>query len=352
MLRLEKRLEKSPFTNITVPFFSILFAFLVGAVFLTLGGYDPIKVYTMIFDGAFGSSYGISETLVKAIPLMLCSLGVAVAFKMKLWNIGAEGQFYVGAMFASYIALFYSDLPAYIMLPLMFIAGALGGALWAMLSAIPRALWKVNETITTLMLNYVAILWVDYLVYGPWKDPKGFNFPLTAPFTEAAILPSIPDTRVHTGLFIALVTAVIIYVIFNFTRWGFEIRVIGESPEAATYAGMNSKKNIIAVLALSGALAGIAGMTEVSGVIQRLQHGISPGYGYTAIIIAWLSKLHPAVIIVVSILFGALLVGGYSIQTLGISSSIVYMLQGAILFFILGGEIFNTHTLRFRRRRS
>jgi simple sugar transport system permease protein len=145
---------------------------------------------------------------------------------------------------------------------------------------------------------------------------------------------------------------VLIYCIFRFTRWGFEIRVIGESPEAARYAGMNTSKNIMLVLALSGALAGIAGMAEVSGITQRLQHGISPGYGYSAIIIAWLSKLHPAAMIVVSILFGGLLVGGYSIQTLGISSAIVSMLQGAILFFILGGEIFNSYTLRIGKRRG
>lgn len=352
MFRLEKRLTSSRFVSVMVPLVSIIFAFIIGAVFLKLEGYSPLKVYTMIFNGAFGTSYGISETFVKAIPLMLCSLGVAVAFKMKLWNIGAEGQFYVGALFASYVALFHGNLPSYIMLPTMFLAGMLGGAFWAVLAAIPRAIWNVNETITTLLMNYIGILWVDYLVYGPWRDPKGFNFPLSAPFPEAAILPTIPTSRVHIGLVIAILAAVVIYIIFRYTRWGYEIRVIGESPDAAKYAGMNSKLNIIAVLALSGALAGIAGMTEVSGITQRLQHGISPGYGYSAIIIAWLSKLHPAIIIFVSILFGALLVGGYSIQTLGVSSAIVSMLQGAILFFVLGGEIFNTHTLRFRKRKG
>lgn len=352
MLRLEKRLYSSSIVPFMVPLLSVVAAFLMGAIFLYFSGYAPLKVYAMIYDGAFGSAYGISETIVKAIPLLLCSLGVAVAFKMKLWNIGAEGQLYMGALFASYIALFHGTLPAYIMLPTMLVAGALGGALWALIAGIPRAIWNVNETITTLMLNYVAINMVDYFVYGPWKDPKGFNFPLSASFPNAAILPAIPGSRVHSGLIIALIAVVIIYFIFRFTRWGFQIRVIGESPEAARYAGMNTAKNIMAVLALSGALAGIAGMAEVSGIIQRLQHGISPGYGYSAIIIAWLSKLHPVAMIFVSILFGGLLVGGYSIQTLGISSAIVSMLQGAILFFILGGEIFSTYTLRISKRRG
>jgi len=351
MLRLEKRLYSSRVVPFVVPLVSVLAAFIIGAIFLYFSGYEPLKVYGMIFDGAFGSAYGISETIVKGIPLLLCSLGVAIAFKMKLWNIGAEGQLYIGALFASYLALFHGSWPIYVLLPAMFVAGALGGSIWGLLAGIPRAIWKVNETLTTLILNYVAINLVDYFVYGPWKDPKGFNFPLSAPFSNSAILPSLPGSRVHSGLLIALVAVILVYIIFRFTRWGFEIRVIGESTEAARYAGMDTSKNIVLVLALSGALAGIAGMAEVSGITQRLQHGISPGYGYSAIIIAWLSKLHPVAMIVVSILFGALLVGGYSIQTLGISSSIVSMLQGAILFFILVVDIFNTYTLRLRKRR-
>ncbi|MBC7324519.1 MAG: ABC transporter permease, partial [Moorella sp. (in: Bacteria)] len=297
----------------------------VGAIFLVATGYNPLKVYHDMLNGVVGSKYGLSETVVKAIPLMLAGLGVSVAFRMLLWNIGAEGQFYMGAFGASFVALYFPHLPPYVMLPAMFFAGIIMGGLWALLPALPRAKWGVNEVITTLMLNYVAVLWVDYLVYGPWKDPKGFNFPLTAPFSKAATLPALAGTRVHLGLIFALLAAVLLAVILWRTRWGYEIRVIGESPRAARYAGIKIERNIILVMMLSGALAGLAGMSEVAGITHRLQHGISPGYGYTAIIIAWLAKLHPAAIILVSILFGGLIVGGYSVQTSGVPSATVSM---------------------------
>ncbi|MGB9660824.1 MAG: ABC transporter permease [Moorellaceae bacterium] len=341
----EKRLQPSPFMMVIIPVVSVILALGLGAVFLALTNLDPLKVYQSMLKGVIGSKYGISETVVKAIPLMLTSLGVALAFRMLLWNIGAEGQFYMGAFGASWVALTFPHWPVYVMLPAMFIAGCLMGGIWALLPAIPRAKWGVNEVITTLMLNYVAILWVDYLVYGPWKDPQGFNFPLTAPFSKAATLPSLAGTRVHLGLVFALIAAVVLTVILWRTRWGYEIRVIGESFKAARYAGMSIERNIILVMFLSGALAGLAGMSEVAGVSHRLQHGISPGYGYTAIIIAWLAKLHPVTIILVSFLFAGLIVGGYSVQTMGVPSATVSMLQGAILFFVLGGEILTRYRL-------
>lgn len=349
-VRWEKRLQPSPFMVVIIPVISIILALGLGAIFLSLTDLDPLKVYQGMLKGVFGSKYGISETVVKAIPLMLTSLGVSVAFRMLLWNIGAEGQFYMGAFGASWVALTFPHLPVYVMLPAMFMVGCLMGGLWALLPAVPRAKWGVNEVITTLMLNYVAILWVDYLVYGPWKDPKGFNFPLTAPFSKAATLPTIAGTRVHLGLLFALVAAIILTVILWRTRWGYEIRVIGESFKAARYAGINIERNVILVMFLSGALAGLAGMSEVAGVSHRLQHGISPGYGYTAIIVAWLAKLHPATIILVSFLFAGLIVGGYSVQSMGVPAATVSMLQGAILFFVLGGEILTRYRLHFGRK--
>lgn len=349
---LEKRGTTPYVLYLLVPILSIVAALVVGAIFLKATGHNPFEAYALMFNGAFGSSYGLSETIVKAIPLMLTGLGVSIAFRMLLWNIGAEGQLYMGAFAASWVALFAPDLPGFVMLSLMFIAGFLGGALWGLLPAIPRAFLGVNETITTLMLNYVAILWVSYLVYGPWKDPQGFNFPLTAPFRESATLPTFGDSRVHLGLIFALAAVVIIYIVLKYTRWGYEIKISGESRNAARYAGMNIGRNILLVMFLSGGLAGLAGMAEVSGIIHRLQHGISTGYGYTAIIIAWLSKLNPWAIIIVSFLLGGLLVGGFSIQTSGIPSATVFMLQGLILFFVLGGEIFTRYRLKLQRRRK
>ena len=349
-IKFEKRLNPSIAMNVAVPLLSLVAALAVGALFLTLTGRDPVEVYEAMFKGALGSRYGLSETVVKAIPLMLCALGISAAFRMQLWNIGAEGQFYMGAFAASWLPLTFPELPAVLMLPGMMLLGAAAGGLWGLAPAVLRARWKVNEIITTLMFNYVAILWVDYLVYGPWKDPKGFNFPLSAKFPAAAALPTFGDSRIHMGLFIALLLAVFFWSIFEKSRWGYEIKVIGSSESAARYAGMNISRNIFQVMILSGAVCGLAGMTEVSGIVGRLQPGLSPGYGYTAIIVAWISKLHPAAILVVSVLFGGLQVGGFFVQTMGVPASVSSMLQGAVLFFVVGGEFLTKYRIVISRK--
>ena len=258
----------------------------------------------------------------------------------------------MGAFAASFLPLTFPQLPALVMLPGMLLLGCAAGGLWGLVPAMLRARWKVNEIITTLLFNYVAILWVDFLVYGPWKDPKGFNFPLTAKFPETAALPAFGTSRIHMGLLLAIVIAVLFWVIFQKSRWGYEIKVIGASEAAARYAGMNIKRNIYLVMLLSGAICGLAGMAEVSGITGRLQPGLSPGYGYTAIIVAWLSKLHPAAILVVSVLFGALQVGGYFVQTMGVPASVSAMLQGAVLFFVVGGEFLTNYKVVVSRKEA
>jgi len=344
--KLMKREQDSWAAKIMVPVLSILLALAFGWVFLWLYGIDPAQTYLRMWNGAFGSQYALSETLVKAIPLMLVGLGVSLAFRMKLWNIGAEGQLYMGAFAASGIALSMGNLSPWLLLPFMLLAGFGAGGLWALIPGALRAYWKVNETITTLMLNYVAIFWVDSLIFGPWKDPQSLGFPLSPRFSANAYLPTLGDTRVHLGLFIAILIAIIFYFLLQYTRWGYEVKVVGESSEAARYAGINVKKNILLVMLISGGIAGIAGMIEVAGITHRLQQGISPGYGYTAIIVAWLGRLNPYAIIMVAFLFGALLVGGFGLQIYGISFSIVLMLQGAVLFFLLAGEIFMKYRLQ------
>ena len=344
--RLEKRREVPRWAYFLVPLLSVCTGLLFAGLFILLTGKDPLLVYSLMLEGAFGSEYGITETVVKAIPLMLCSLGIALAFRMQLWNIGGEGQLYMGAFAATWLVRACPDWPAALLLPGMVVAAFIGGGIWALLAALPRAYGNVNETITSLLMNYIAILWVDYLVYGPWKDPKGFNFPLTAPFPPNALLPTLGDTRIHFGLLLALAAAIALYVILFHSKWGFEVRVSGESPCAARYAGMNYARNILLVMLISGGLAGVAGMTEISGITHRLQHGFSPGYGYSAIIIAWLARLHPGAMVVVSLLFGGLLVGGFSIQTSGFPAATVSMLQGAILFFVVGGELFMNYRLK------
>ncbi|HEX3031145.1 MAG TPA: ABC transporter permease [Bacillota bacterium] len=328
---------------------SIVLALLVGGIFLAFAGKSPAEVYLAMLEGAVGSKFAASETLVKVIPLGLCALGVSLAFRVQLWNIGAEGQFFMGAMAASWVALNNPDGSRWTVLPAMFLAAVAAGGLWGLLPAIPRAFWKVNETITTLMLNYVAIIWVQYLVYGPWKDPKGFNFPLTATFGTGGTLPTLGTTRIHFGIFFVLIAALVVYVVLRYTVWGFQLKVVGESQNAANYAGMSIVKTVLMVMFASGALAGIAGMAEVAGITQRLQDSISPGYGYSAIIIAWLSRLNPWSILLVSFLFGGLLTSGSSLQSLGLPVASVSMLQGLILFFVLGGEIFANYRITLRK---
>lgn len=341
-----KRETESITARFTVPVLSILMALLFGWVFLWLYGLNPAETYLRMWEGAFGNSYAVSETLVKAIPLMLLGLGLSLAFRMKLWNIGGEGQLYMGAFAASGVALSFSYLPALILLPSMALAAFVAGGLWALIPGALRAYWNVNETITTLMLNYVAIFWVDSLIFGPWKDPASLGFPLSPRFSVQAYLPTIGDTRVHIGLLIALLMAVLFYFLLQYTRWGYEVKVVGESPAAARYAGISVVKNILLVMLISGGIAGLAGMIEVAGITHRLQQGISPGYGFTAIIVAWLGVLNPFAIIIVAFLFGALLVGGFGLQIYGLPFSIVLMLQGAVLFFLLGGEIFTKYHLQ------
>lgn len=317
------------------------------ALFLVLTGRDPWVAYRELAAGAFGSRFAVEQTPLKAIPLMLTGLGVSLAFAMGLWNIGAEGQLVMGATAASWLALTQPGLPAWLLLPGMVALGLLGGAAWALIPAIPRAYVGMNEIISTLLLNYVALLAVDYLVFGPWADPTAFSFPYSRAFPEPARLPLLFG-GVHAGLLLALLATAAASLILR-TRWGYEIQVIGTSPPAARYAGMHVPRNILAVMAVSGALSGLAGMAEVSGVIHRIQQGISPGYGYTAIIVAWLAKLEPWTVAVVAVLFAGLLNGGFAVQTAGVPAALAYMIQATILFFVLASEYL---LRRLRRRRA
>jgi simple sugar transport system permease protein len=302
---------------------------------------------------AFGSAYGWSDTTIKATPLILAGLGVSVAFRMRLWNIGAEGQLFLGAFFATGVALFWlpPETPQAIMLLAMAVAGFIGGALWGLIPGVLKAKLNVNEIITTLMLNYVAILWNNYWVYGSWGE-RGFG--LTPQFPRSAWLPRLTDyadalpflrgLTAHFGIFLALILAAVLWVVWQRTRWGFEVTVVGDNPRAARYAGISLTRNIIFVMALSGGLAGLAGMSEVAGVVHRLQERFSPGYGFTAIIVAWLGKLNPLGIVLVAYLFAGLLVGGDAIQPEGIAQ----LLQGVILFVVVGGEMMLHYRLRYK----
>jgi len=331
-----------------VTMLAVVLAFGLVGVFIAVTGKDVVKVYTKMITGAFATEFGLTETLVKAIPLMICGLGVSLAYRIQVWNIGAEGQFVAGALAATAVIIYLPGQPFWVAIPLMMLAGLAAGALWGLFTALPKIFFNVNELIISLMLNYVALLALDFFVFGPWRDPNGMNFPGTRLFTAAESLPVLGDSRLHLGLLFGLAAVVILAVMVQSTRWGYELRLLGANPEAARHAGINVKTHVVIVMLVSGGLAGLAGMAEVSGVTHRLLYGISPGYGYTAIIVAWIARLNPFGIVVSSVLFGGLIVGGYSVQTLGLPSSVSNLLQGAVLFFLIAGSILGKVRLRAR----
>lgn len=347
--RLERRLAPSAAACWGGYGVAISLALGMGGVVFLLAGADPVAAYAVMARGAFGSLHDVSEVVVKAIPLMLCGLAVAVAAKIQVWNVGGEGQLVLGGIGAAGVALFlHPYLPSAAALPLMLAAGFLAGGLWALLAGVLRAKLDVNEILTTLMLNYVAIFWLEHLYFGPWRDPMGMGFPGTAMLPENAWFPRLPGTRIHPGIALALAAAVLCQVALSRTRWGFEIRVIGESPKAARYAGMRIGRTILWVMFLSGGLAGLAGMAEVSGIHYRLQQGLAVGYGYTGIIVAWLSRLHPVGIILTGFLIAGLLVGGDQLQTvMHLPSAVGLVLEGTLLFFVLGSDVFSRYRVHW-----
>ncbi|MCB0077390.1 MAG: ABC transporter permease [Anaerolineales bacterium] len=352
-LRLEKRLEPSLRLAWWVRGISLLLALLVGALLLLVMDTNPIETYRAMFRGSVGSSYGLSETLVKAIPLMLTGLAVSVAFQMRFWNIGAEGQLAMGIFGASGVALFgppaWPWLPQFLWLPLVILAGMAAGAFWGLIPAYLKAQWGVNEIITTLMFNYIAIRWLEFLIFGPWRDPDGFGFPQSALFADYTWLPRLTG-RLHIGLLFALVAALLLWFIIGRTRWGYELRLLGENPVAARYSGISVLRTTLLAMAISGALAGLAGVGEVAGISHRLQQGLTLGYGFTGIIVAWLARLNPWGVLLVAFALAALLVGGDQIQmTMGLPASLGLVLQGIIFFFVLGGDIFTRYRVRVER---
>jgi simple sugar transport system permease protein len=354
-LTLEKRLEIRPSLRWTVPLLSVLAALVVGGILLAVVGANPFSAYWAMLRGAAGDRYAITETLVRSIPLVLTGLSVSIAFRMLFWNIGAEGQLVAGGIAASGVALFLPEaIPGipqnrWVYLVLMGLAAVTAGAAWGIVPALLKSFLGVNEIITTLMLNYVAILFYQYLFTDPWKDPAGFGFPGSAEFGEFAWLPRFTG-RLHLGLVVGILAAVFVWVVFTKTRWGYEIALIGENERAARYAGVSIVRNIVLVMILSAGLAGLAGFSEVAGVSHRLQQGLAVGNGFAGIIVAWLAKLNPLRVVVVAILLAALYVGGDQIQiTLGLPAAMSLVLQGAILLFVLGGDIFSRYRLRWTR---
>ncbi|MBI1880830.1 MAG: ABC transporter permease [Chloroflexi bacterium] len=358
-LALEKRIEDIPkWLPAATSIGSVVLAFIISGLILKLIGGEPLRVAQFAYEATFGNWGVFSDTLVKATPLILVGLACTIAFKMKLWNIGAEGQFYLGAFAATMVVmvpLVPPGSPKVVVIGAMMIMGLLGGAIWAFVPGFLKARFQINEIITTLMLNYVAILWNNFWIFNNWSDA---GFQMTPTFDKAAWLPRLADyareyrifsgITLHLGVVFALIATVIVWWVLERSRWGYEIKLIGDNPHAARYAGINIARNLILVMMFSGALAGLAGMSEISGVVHRLQERISPGYGFSGIIVAWLAKLNPFAVILVSILFGALIVAGREIQPSGLS----FMLQGIILFMVISSDILLRYKVRLVKREA
>ena len=312
-MRWLERVRSGPFA---VAAGAVLAAALLGAVLLWAGGYDPLAAGHAAAMGAFGSRDALlSITLVRAVPLILTGLAVALAFRAGVWNVGAEGQLYAGAVAAVWVGLEGGSLPGWLLLPAVLVSACVAGALWALAPALMKLRLGVGEVITTLLMSFVAIYLAAYMVHGPLQEPRGV-FPQTGPIAEGARLPAlVPGTRLHVGVVLALVAAVALSWLFRRTRIGFQVRAVGASSEAARIAGRIDTQKVVLVAFLgSGALAGLAGGVQVAGVTYALYEGLSPGWGYTAIAVALLAALNPLGVLATAILFGALEAGAAAMQ--------------------------------------
>ncbi|MCX7709349.1 MAG: ABC transporter permease [Clostridia bacterium] len=349
MIRIAKRTDLTKLQSIKMRIAAVLLALLTAGIFILVLGHNPLSVYGAMLVGAFGNLYGFKETILLTIPLVITSLGISIAFKMKFWNIGAEGQIFMGAFGASFVALNFPHLPKPLLLLLMAVGGILCGGIWALVPAFFKAQFGTNETLFTLMMNYIALKWVTYLQYGPWRDPQANGFPKIADFGENAILPKF--LGIHIGWIIALVLVFAINLFIHHTKKGYEISVIGESENTARYAGMDVKKIIVLAILLSGGLCGLAGMVQASAISKTLSVDVSGGIGFTAIITTWLGQLSSPLILLVSFLFAVMIQGGAYIQTVfQIPQAAASVLQGMILFFVLGSEFFIQYKVFFRNQ--
>jgi len=353
----EPRMKEPPrWYPALVAIIAVVVALIIGGILISLVGGNPWQSYAHIARASFGNIGVLSDTLVKATPILLTSLACTAAFRMKLWNIGAEGQFIMGAFGASAVVLtplLPAETSPFIMLPVMAIAGIIAGALWGLIPGILKARFNVNEIISTLMMNYIAVSWVNFFIFAVWTEG---GFQMSRAFPRTAWLPRLADyakeiplmrgLTTHLGLVLGILAAIFLWFILYRSRWGYEIRLIGDNPRAARYTGINIQQNVIMVMMLSGALAGLGGMSEVAGVVHRLQTSpLAAGYGFTGIIVAWLAKLNPFVAILVSMLFGALILAGREIQPSGIPK----MIQGIILVALIASDFLLRYRIRIVR---
>jgi simple sugar transport system permease protein len=333
MMRIElvKRPQRSALFSMLTPFIAFALTLIAGAIMFAMLGVNPAKALYAYFISPLTEVWQLHELAIKAAPLIMIAVGLSVCFRANIWNIGAEGQFTMGAIAGSLLPVLYPDLQGAYLLPLMLLMGMIGGAAYASVPALLKARFNTNEILTSLMLVYVSQLFLDWVVRGPWRDPMGYNFPQTVQFSSAARLPELLDSgRANLGFIFSIVAAVLVWLMMSRMLKGFEVRVLGSSPRA-----------------------GLAGISEVSGAIGRLQPVISPGYGFAAIIVAFLGRLNPLGIIAAGLVLGLTYLGGEAAQSsLGVSDKLARVFQGMLLFFVLGCDTLIHYRIRFVGRKA
>ncbi|MEE8545313.1 MAG: ABC transporter permease [Alphaproteobacteria bacterium] len=349
-LRLEPRIAPSAALRYGSPVIALALTMVLGAILFAALGRDPLEALYTFFVRPVSTLYGLSELAIKAAPLLLCAVGLAVGFRGNVWNIGAEGQLTMGAIFGGGVALAFYGNEGPWLLPLMIVAGGIGGMLYGAIPAFLKVRFNANEILTSLMLTYVAIQVLGYLVHGPWRDPEGYNFPETRLFGDDALLPIlIEGTRLHGGVVLALIATVGCWILISRTFAGFQLRVVGQAIEAANYAGFSRNRVIWISFLVSGGLAGWAGLGEVAGPMGQLNPTISPGYGFAAIIVAFLGRLHPLGVLLASLLMALMYLGGESLQmNLNLPLAITGVFQGLLLFLVLASDVFIRYRLIWR----
>ena len=351
MIRLQPRLHTAKWLDWASPLMAIVLTLLVSSVMFWVLGTDPIEALQVFFIQPVSSLYGVSELLLKATPLILIGIGLSFGFRAGIWNIGAEGQLVMGGVAAGAVALALSEVNSSWILVLMALAGVLGGMAWGALPALLRTRFNTNEILTSLMLTYVAGLFLSLMVHGPLKDPDGFNFPESALFHDAALLPVLFDQgRAHIGFILALILAPVASYLFARHLLGFQLRLQGQAPKAARFAGFSESRMVWTAFLLGGGLAGLAGMMEVSGSVGQLVPVISPGYGFTAIIVAFLGRLHPVGIVPAGLLMALSYMGGEAAQiSLSLPNAVTGVFQGMLLFFLLGSAVISQYRIVWGR---
>lgn len=347
-IELEKRPQASRLYSALSPLLALALTLIIGAIMFLLLGKNPIEALYSFFIEPLLEVWSLHELAIKAAPLILIAVGLSICYRSNNWNIGAEGQFTIGAITGSILPVLYPEWHSPVILPLMLVMGMLGGAAYAAIPAFLKTRLNTNEILTSLMLVYIAQLFLDWLVRGMWRDPQGYNFPQTKSFVSEAVLPEILSSgRAHWAIIFAIVAAVLVWFMNRFTLKGFEVTVLGQSERAGRFAGFSPRGMVWFSMLFSGALAGLAGISEVSGSIGHVQPTISPGYGFTAIIVAFLGRLNPLGIIASGFVLALTYLGGEAAQlSIGVSDKVTRVFQGLLLFFVLSCDTLILYKIR------